>query len=320
MEYIDSIIRHAIDAKKSLLQNQIGPCHGYLTEIIRIIQMLKEQNLLVPGEYGAAELSQELMESSVEEVQMPRNPVVSGMQSERLDSSQVEELLLQRQQEIQDSPFNSERQQVMEQLLFSYLTKLLDDSGSVDSSGTRIHFTEMAKRSQAMSSMNEFATFKFKITPFIDGYTQYCRPYVSDSVTILDYLYRSPVIVRFSTANKRVKTKGFHVWCVEARKTEEGWVFKEHRPCVLSAPPCYLGEPYEWKVQIYDPHSVSDSIVRIQDLPHGFHFRDNKFYGVPVSEGNLELEVQALYKSYYRTAYTTKSLKQTVIIPILSHR
>jgi hypothetical protein len=321
MEYIDSIIRNAMNAKKSLLINDIGPCHTYITEIVRIIQMVKERDVLVPGDYSSVEMSQEFMEPSVGEVPIPRNPLVQGTdrQTERLDASQMEELLLQRHQEIQEAPFNRENQQLMEQLLFSYLTKLLDDSGSVDSTGTRIHFTEMAKKSQVMGSMSQFATFKFKITPFIDGFTQFCRSYVTDSVIILDYLYRSPVIVRFTTANKRVKTKGFHVWCVEAKKTEEGWVFKEHQPCLLSPPPCYVGEPYEWKLQIYDPHSANDPILRIHGLPPGFQFRENKLYGVPVSEGNLELEVQGMYKSSYRTAYTTKTLKQTVIIPVLPH-
>jgi hypothetical protein len=176
-------------------------------------------------------------------------------------------------------------------LLYSYICTLLDDPSSP------IHATKL----------KEFQyIFKFKIQPFISGFTDYVQEYSFDRLFILDLCYESRYLKRYTESNKKCKTKGFEVWVVEADRDGQDWVLKEYTS-FLVVTKAIDG----WYITVCDPHSVHDLFVHCPLLPKGLSIVGSKIIG---HVENVEIELWCAYYSLYNGSKREKVLKQTVML------
>lgn len=54
------------------------------------------------------------------------------------------------------------------------------------------------------------------------------------------YLWNQSLISRFNPDGKKAKSKGNHIWNVDAKKLPNGgWVFREFRRKIIGTPPAY---------------------------------------------------------------------------------
>lgn len=66
----------------------------------------------------------------------------------------------------------------------------------------------------------------------------------------------SRFISRFNEDGKKAKSKGNHVWNIEAKKIPSGgWVFREFTRKIAGPPPkvAYIGLKYQWAPRVWDP-------------------------------------------------------------------
>ncbi|KAG0011357.1 hypothetical protein BGZ81_002213 [Podila clonocystis] len=97
-----------------------------------------------------------------------------------------------------------------------------------DAKGDQIHQPLMAKKMQRLEASSEFRPFKFRIQAFTNafhdsliqhGLTEDILPLRKVKI----YLWRHKYISRFNEDGKKQKSKGNHVWNIEARKiTDSG--------------------------------------------------------------------------------------------------
>lgn len=65
---------------------------------------------------------------------------------------------------------------------------------------------------------------------------------------VKNYLWRQDLISRFNADGKKAKSKGNHIWNVDAKKLPGGgWVFRPFKRRIIGQPP-----PFTWVVgQLY---------------------------------------------------------------------
>ncbi|KAF9332651.1 hypothetical protein BG006_004457 [Podila minutissima] len=95
-----------------------------------------------------------------------------------------------------------------------------------DAKGDQIHQPLMAKKMQRLEASSEFRPFKFRIQAFTNafhdsliqhGLTEDILPLRKVKI----YLWRHRYISRFNEDGKKQKSKGNHVWNIEARKIKD---------------------------------------------------------------------------------------------------
>ncbi|CAG8481399.1 7345_t:CDS:2 [Racocetra fulgida] len=144
------------------------------------------------------------------------------------------------------------------------LLKHLDDIfinflQTICSDREQIHQTLMAKKMQKLDESPDFRPFKFRIQAFTNafheellrhGYTEEILPLRK----VKNYLY----ISRFNEDGKKAKSKGNHVWNIEAKKTPTGgWIFREFTRKIAGIPDkiAYVGVKYTYAPRVWDPQN-----------------------------------------------------------------
>lgn len=111
-------------------------------------------------------------------------------------------------------------------------------------------------------------SFKFRIRPFVNAFRQELADngYTVDILPeklLKTYLAHQRYISRFNEDGRKAKSKGTHVWIVEAKKTADGgFVFQEFaRKIVGPEPPdkATVGTRYRYEPRIFDPQLSSGS-------------------------------------------------------------
>ncbi|KAG0078380.1 hypothetical protein BGZ93_003467, partial [Podila epicladia] len=111
----------------------------------------------------------------------------------------------------------------LDEIFFKFLQRLCSDLNACDSKGDHIHQPLMAKKMQRLEASTEFRPFKFRIQAFTNafhdsliehGLTEDILPLRKIKV----YLWKHRYISRFNEDGKKQKSKGNHVWNIEARK------------------------------------------------------------------------------------------------------
>ncbi|KAF9306869.1 hypothetical protein BGZ74_002370 [Mortierella antarctica] len=121
------------------------------------------------------------------------------------------------------APLEPEVTARLDELFFKFLQRICSDLNACDAKGDQIHQPLMAKKMQRLEASSEFRPFKFRIQAFTNafhdsliqhGLTEDILPLRKVKI----YLWRHRYISRFNVDGKKQKSKGNHVWNIEARK------------------------------------------------------------------------------------------------------
>ncbi|KAJ2820618.1 hypothetical protein GGI24_004431, partial [Coemansia furcata] len=115
-----------------------------------------------------------------------------------------------------------------------------------------IHQTQMAKKLEKLEQCTEYRTFRFRIQAFSNGYREFIEREASMTEQVVskqqlrNYLHQQRYISRYNEDGKKAKSKGHHVWNVEAKKISRNtWWFKEFVRRIATPPPkAVVGVPY----------------------------------------------------------------------------
>lgn len=155
----------------------------------------------------------------------------------------------------------------------------------------------------------DFRPFKFRIQAFTNAFqAEVQRRGISDNECSIkklkQYLWTQPYISRFNEDGKKAKSKGNHIWIVEAKKLPEGgWEFREFSRKIAGAPEkiAYVGVKWSWSLRVWDPQASASSIKAVfsaNSLPDWIQWADGKktLSGTPdVNSRGSEVSVTAHY-------------------------
>lgn len=167
----------------------------------------------------------------------------------------------------------TEQLQDIDAIFVAFLQSLCSNLDATDKNGEPIHQALMPKKMEKFAQSKDFRPFKFRIQAFTHAFVDELanHGYTDDKIQckkIRQYLWRQPYIMRFNEEGKKAKSKGNHIWVVEARKAgESGWEFRKFTRkfanCHSSV--CYVGLPWSWTPHIWDPQaSLKDVPVRYE--------------------------------------------------------
>lgn len=117
---------------------------------------------------------------------------------------------------------------------------------------------------------------------------------------IRNYLWRQQYILRFNEDGKKAKSKGNHIWNVEAKKTGEGkWEFRPFHRKLAGTPSgvAYPGLRWTWTPRVWDPQAAWTIPVHYSspNLPSWLSWQDDVLTGIPPPEAK-DTEVTAVAK------------------------
>ena len=146
-----------------------------------------------------------------------------------------------------------------------------------DSKGEQIHQTLMPKKMQRLDESWDFRPFKFRIQAFTNAFTDRIQlegihEDLMSGKKIKLYLWNQPYISRFNEDGKKAKSKGNHIWNVDARKLPGGgWEFRQFQRKISANFPAtaYIGVGWSWQPRVWDPHTSSASIEATFASPAG---------------------------------------------------
>ncbi|CAG8499755.1 13736_t:CDS:10 [Cetraspora pellucida] len=173
----------------------------------------------------------------------------------------------------------------------------------------QIHQTLMAKKMQKLDESPDFRPFKFRIQAFTNafheellrhGYTEEILPLRK----VKNYLWTQRYISRFNEDGKKAKSKGNHVWNIEAKKTPSGgWIFREFTRKIAGIPDkvAYVGAKYTYAPRVWDPQVNVKSIKAVFHspwLPDWLRWENNVLTGTPGIDAE-SCEITAIANYYH---------------------
>ncbi|RXW17337.1 hypothetical protein EST38_g8523 [Candolleomyces aberdarensis] len=162
----------------------------------------------------------------------------------------------------------------VDRIFFEYLNKICSNLEAKDSKGDHIHQTLMAKKMQRLDESPDFRPFKFRIQAFTTAFLEELarQGYTEDKIPmkkVRNYLWHQPHILRFNEDGKKAKSKGNHIWNVEARKLGDNkWEFRPFHRKLAGTPPAASFQNVP--VQYSSPN-----------LPSWLVWKDDTLSGVP---------------------------------------
>ncbi|KAI5479628.1 hypothetical protein MNV49_003138 [Pseudohyphozyma bogoriensis] len=194
----------------------------------------------------------------------------------------------------------------LDPIFLEFLADLCSNLEATDSKGEPIHQTLMAKKMERLDQSQDFRPFKFRIQAFTSafgekltacGFTEADLPFKK----IRQYLWAQPCISRFNDDGKKAKSKGNHIWSIEAKKVpEKKWVFREFVRCIKGTAPsvAFCGLPWSWAPRVWDPQCSVAAIgatFSSPSLPDWLSWEDNVLSGeAPESMKGQTIEIQAI--------------------------
>lgn len=119
-------------------------------------------------------------------------------------------------------------------------------------------------------------------------------------VKVRHYLWTNPYISRFNEDGKKAKSKGNHIWNIDAKKAPEGgWHFRPFRRKIAGSFPgvAYVGLKWQFHPRVWDPQASRTNLhVRFSSpsLPSWLSWNGDVLSGTPNSDTlSTELVVEA---------------------------
>ncbi|KAG9127527.1 hypothetical protein FRC07_012680 [Ceratobasidium sp. 392] len=183
----------------------------------------------------------------------------------------------------------------VDRVFFKFLNKICSNLEATDSKGEAIHQTLMAKKMARLDELPDFRPFKFRIQAFTNGFLEELASegYPDEVIPmkkIKSYLWNQPYISRFNEDGKKAKSKGNHIWNIDARKVEGTspiqWTFREFKRKIAGTPPgiAYHGHLWQWAPHVWDPQVSRTNITATfssPSLPPWLAWNDGVLSGTP---------------------------------------
>lgn len=194
----------------------------------------------------------------------------------------------------------------VERIFFEFLNNTCSNLDATDTKGEPIHQTLMAKKMQRLDESPDYRPFKFRIQAFTNAFLEELarQGYPEEKIPmkkIRNFLWNQPYISRFNEDGKKSKSKGNHIWHVDAKKSEGGWMFRPFRRKLAGTPPgvAYVGLRWSWTPRIWDPQaSRSNMPVHYSSplLPSWLSWKDDVLSGIPTPEAqSCDVTVEARF-------------------------
>nr|CDI53162.1 conserved hypothetical protein [Melanopsichium pennsylvanicum 4] len=197
----------------------------------------------------------------------------------------------------------------LESIFNIFLTTVCSDLEITDDRGELLHQTLMPKKMARLDESPDFRPFKFRIQAFTNAFqAEVYRNGITEAECsikkIKQFLWTQPYISRFNEDGKKAKSKGNHIWIVEAKKKPEGgWEFHEFSRKIAGAPEkiAYVGLKWAWPLKVWDPQASSTSIKAVfscNKVPSWIQWEENNrvLSGTPTAGSESgEVSVTAHY-------------------------
>ncbi|KAF9454647.1 hypothetical protein P691DRAFT_806814 [Macrolepiota fuliginosa MF-IS2] len=204
------------------------------------------------------------------------------------------------------------------------LSSLLFLVDATDSKGEPIHQTLMAKKMQRLDESPDFRPFKFRIQAFTLAFLEELarQGYPEEKIPmkkIRNYLWRQPHILRFNEDGKKAKSKGNHIWNIEAKKAGDGkWEFRPFHRRLAGTPPsvAYCGLRWSWTPRIWDPQASWQNVpvtYTSPNLPSWLSWKDDVLSGIPPPDAeNCIITVDAKFVIDGQEGHLTHTFNVTI--------
>ncbi|KAI0345366.1 hypothetical protein BDW22DRAFT_1406070 [Trametopsis cervina] len=194
----------------------------------------------------------------------------------------------------------------VEKIFFDFLNKTCSNLDATDSKGEPIHQTLMAKKMQRLDESPDFRPFKFRIQAFTNAFLEELarQGFPEEKIPmkkIRNFLWNQPYISRFNEEGKKSKSKGNHIWHVDAKKTEGGWTFRPFQRKLAGVPPgvAYIGLRWSWTPRIWDPQASRANMpvtYASPALPSWLSWEGDTLTGIPPADAeSCDVTVQARF-------------------------
>ena len=116
-------------------------------------------------------------------------------------------------------------------------------------------------------------------------------------------MWNQPYISRFNEEGKKSKSKGNHIWHVDAKKSEGGWVFRPFKRKLAGTPPgvAYVGLRWTWTPRIWDPQASRTNMpvsYSSPSLPSWLSWKEDSLTGIPPPDAqSCDVTVEARVRS-----------------------
>ncbi|KAL1688390.1 hypothetical protein GGG16DRAFT_60028 [Schizophyllum commune] len=180
----------------------------------------------------------------------------------------------------------------VDRIFFEFLNKICSNLQATDAKGESIHQTLMAKKMARLDESPDFRPFKFRIQAFTNAFLEELarQGFPEEKIPmkkVRNYLWRQQYILRFNEDGKKAKSKGNHIWNVEAKKSGDGkWEFRPFHRKIAGSPPgvAYIGLHWEWTPRIWDPQASWQNIpvhYSSPSLPSWLSWKNDILSGTP---------------------------------------
>ncbi|KAG1754628.1 hypothetical protein EDB19DRAFT_1892588 [Suillus lakei] len=181
----------------------------------------------------------------------------------------------------------------VDRIFFDFLNSICSNLDATDAKGEPIHQTLMAKKMQRLDESPDFRPFKFRIQAFTNAFLEEIR----------NYLWNQPYISRFNEDGKKTKSKGNHIWNIDAKKSplDGTWTFRPFHRKVAGSPPgvAYVGLRWSWAPRIWDPQASRSNLIVMYSspsLPSWLFWEDDVLSGTPPPDAeSCDITVVARY-------------------------
>ncbi|KAJ7273331.1 hypothetical protein C8J57DRAFT_1715557 [Mycena rebaudengoi] len=133
----------------------------------------------------------------------------------------------------------------VDRVFLEFLSRICSNLDAADNKGDPIHQQLMPKKMQKLDESTDFRPFKFRIQAFTAAFLEALaeQGYPEEKIPmkkVRNFLWRQPLILRFNEDGKKAKSKGNHIWNVEAKKLGEGsWEFRPFHRKIAGNPPAW---------------------------------------------------------------------------------
>ncbi|KAF9218248.1 hypothetical protein BS17DRAFT_742446 [Gyrodon lividus] len=195
----------------------------------------------------------------------------------------------------------------VDRIFFEFLNNICSNLEATDAKGEPIHQTLMAKKMQRLDESPDFRPFKFRIQAFTNAFLEELarQGYPEEKIPmkkIRNYLWNQPYISRFNEDGKKTKSKGNHIWNIDAKKKPDGrWMFRPFHRKVAGSPPgvAYVGLRWSWTPRIWDPQASRTNMAVMYSspyLPSWLFWEDDVLQGTPPPDAeSCDITVVARY-------------------------
>ncbi|KAJ9109748.1 hypothetical protein QFC19_001978 [Naganishia cerealis] len=197
----------------------------------------------------------------------------------------------------------------LDKIMYGFLNDICSNLGATDAKGELIHQPLMKKKMERLDASTDFRPFKFRIQAFTNAFSELLQQKgileeTLPAKKIKSYLWNQKLISRFNDDGKKSKSKGNHIWNVDAKKLPDGqWIFrpfqrKIHLPDPLHA---WYGSKFAWQPKVWDPQASTSGLKvdwRFEGLPSWLKWRDDVkgLEGIPIDgDSSADITVTAVF-------------------------